>query len=84
VDRSVTFIFIRKKSSEAMKWYMYIAGALALGLGIWFYLADQKKVNERMERVRAAKADKKIFSNLTNNDDEPIRKAAEEINPEGG
>lgn len=66
-----------------MKWYYWLGGALVLALGGWYYFSERKALGEKMARVREAKALKKDYDSLNNNEDVLIRIKEEKIDPAG-
>lgn len=64
-----------------MKWLWYVLAVLLIGWAVWDHYAERKKILASAARARQAKADKKLFSELKLNDDEPIRDTSQEVDP---
>lgn len=67
-----------------MRWYWWIAIALVVALGGWYIFSQDEKMNDSLEKARRAKADKKLFSTLNDNENGTLRNDSEKIKSGGG
>ena len=65
-----------------MKWYYWLGGVLIAGVAAWYFIREERELKEKMKRVREAKALKKDYETLNDNDDVFIRKDSQEVNPQ--